>query len=558
MAVWPGSLARSAWRLWLWFIKPLPTEAEPSRLPLFSRERWLGYLPSLLVIVPVLGLVFAVHWMGFEGWPIRQNGDAGVYASQVWAVVFHHELAPFSYFYDHPPGAWLTMALYAFVTRAFQRDPTTLIVVREAMVCFHMISSALLFGLARRMHYRRGLAALAVLIFSLSPLGLQYQREAFIDNVMVMWLIAGLYFMASRRRDIPSAIAAGACFGMAILSKETALAMVPAMIVFFWLNTDPRKRVHRILAHYLPFAGMIGIYLVYAFGKHEFFVGRGHVSLVGTFKWQLVSRKPTGSLLDVHSQTFAMAMNWVHSDPVVLLACVALAPLALLTRRTFTFGFMVVCQIGTVCHNGYMPFAFVTLLYPLAGLVVAGVANNFWNGFAGRRRRDGHHPTKRTLPRWIPRTALYGVRLAVLTGIVGAVLLAFPRWQPQLAQAMEARPDLAVVQAVHYMETHVPRSKLVVTDNDSWTDLREAGFHPAPVDKLQLDPAVRRRLDHGWKDIAYVMSMKFSPSDCTTYSITAVAVDHSVVVAAFGHGASTIYIRKVNAKRPAVAGGWCN
>lgn len=57
----------------------------------------------------------------------------------------------------------------------------------------------------------------------------------------------------------------------------------------------------------IVYGGIVGLYPLLAIIKGELLPGAGHVSMVGEIFYQLASRQGTGSLLDVHSQTFAQA-----------------------------------------------------------------------------------------------------------------------------------------------------------------------------------------------------------------------------------------------------------
>jgi hypothetical protein len=527
-------------RFWSALTRPLPTPQPQPKPALLSRAWRELHLASTLVLVVVTTIAFWAHWKGFMGWPPRGNGDEGIYTSQAWAVQTLHALSPFAYFYDHPPAGWILMSGFTWLTSAFERSPTTLIATREFMVWVHLASSLFLFGLARRIGMKPTFAGLAVLLFSLSPLGLHYQRMAFLDNIVVLWLVAGLFFLASPRRSVASGVAAGICFSLAVLTKETVAPVVLAAVVFFWYYTDPRNRLVRAVCHY-GFYLIIASYLWYALNKNELLPGPGHVSLWGTFLWQIEERQPTGSLFDSHSQTFAMVANWAHTDPVVLLGGLFLMPLAFLDKRLRGIVVMALAHIALTFRNGYLPYAYVTLIFPLFALIIAGALNWCWEGWTERYAAR----SPRRLPAWVPRAATVCLRTGMLAGAVLAVYIITPIWQPTLHRATTAEPDLAVHQATAYVQTHIPNGAMVVTDNNSWTDIARLGLNPAPIDKLELDPAVRRKLIGGWRDIDYILSTKLTTSDEKTYPITAQAVRNSEVMHSFGSGESTLYLRRV-------------
>jgi 4-amino-4-deoxy-L-arabinose transferase-like glycosyltransferase len=397
------------------------------------------------------------------------------------------------------------MAAYIGVTGAFQRASTTVVAARESMLWTHMVSSVLLYGLARRLNFRRGFAALSVLLFSLSPVGLAYQRFAFLDNVVMMWLIAGLFWLASPHRSARSGLAAGFCFGMAFWAKETMIILTPALMLFFWDHTDPRNRKVRARAAFGLYLGLVFAYPLFAWLKSELFPGPGHVSLIDTFMWQVHGRTPTGSLLDAGSQTHRMAMEWLHGDPVILAAGVLLTPLAVLSKRLRAIALTMLIQVDRI-------------------------------------------------PTWLPRASTYALRTSLLIVLTAATVIAIPLVRPTLARAMSAPAYKEPQEAVAYTMRHVPKNAALVVDNYTFTDFALRGWWPLPLDKLELDPAVRQNRIHNWSDIDYILIGAMSESDKKSYPLTTTAVKNSKAIRSFTFGDDALTLRRVvKPKRRATA-----
>ena len=190
---------------------PVPTRRAlppPKRhwLRKWLRQHWL----SLLIVAGLLLVVGIVHAVGYDRFPGRINDDEGTYVAQAWAVQHWHSLAHYTYWYDHPPGGWITIAGYTWLTQAFERLPTAVSAGREFMVVVKLATAALLYLLARRPRFHR-LAAGAVLLFGLSPLAVPFQRMVFLDNLAVMWTLAALALAASPRRSLASSAGSAAC-----------------------------------------------------------------------------------------------------------------------------------------------------------------------------------------------------------------------------------------------------------------------------------------------------------------------------------------------------------
>jgi 4-amino-4-deoxy-L-arabinose transferase-like glycosyltransferase len=100
----------------------------------------------------------------------------------------------------------------------------------------------LLYLVALRLALRRVFAVFAVLLFGLSPLALHYQRMVLLDNIAVGWLLAAFALALTPARR-PSAYAfAGVCFGGAVLTKETFLLFLPALVLAIWQSSHGQTR----------------------------------------------------------------------------------------------------------------------------------------------------------------------------------------------------------------------------------------------------------------------------------------------------------------------------
>jgi Dolichyl-phosphate-mannose-protein mannosyltransferase len=189
-------------------------------------DHWisLAVLAGLLVIV---GL--ATSW-NLEGWPGRVDDDEGTYVAQAWAILYEHTLTHYPYWYDHPPLGWAQIALFAWVTDGFNHAVDAVFVGRHFMWLVTMISCVLVYALCRRLSMRRVTSAATVLLFGLSPLAQFFHRLVSLDNVETMWVLAALVAAASPRRSWRQAFLTGLCAAIAVLSKETALILLPVIV----------------------------------------------------------------------------------------------------------------------------------------------------------------------------------------------------------------------------------------------------------------------------------------------------------------------------------------
>ncbi|HKQ02151.1 MAG TPA: glycosyltransferase family 39 protein [Actinomycetes bacterium] len=519
--------------------RPIPLRAVPQLAPIrraalpppkrhwlrqWLRDHWL----SLLIVAGLLLAVGLVHAIGYDRYPARTTDDEGTYVSQAWAVLHWRTLAHYTYWYDHPPFGWITMASYMWVTDALRRLPTSVSAGREVMIWAKVISAAMMYLLARRLAFHRLAAAGAVLLFGLSPLGLEFQRMVFLDNLAVMWTLAALALAASPKRSLAASTGSAICFGFAVLTKETTAVLFPVLLLLLWQHSSPQTRRYRIPLFLTVLAGLTFTYPLYAMLKNELLEGPGHVSLIWAVKWQLFDRPPTGSVLDPTSDSYGILRSWLDLDPWLLLSGVVLTPVALLLRRVRAVAFGLGIQAVMMLRNGYLPYPYVIAMLPFAALVIAGVADQLGNG----PRAAGQ----------LSAVARRGGQLVVVALVAASVMVVGPQWRDGLHQAMTQDKSQPPKQAVAYVTAHIPRGSTLLVDDNIWTDLVRHGFDPNPVwfYKLDLDPVVRAKYKNGWRDIDYVVLRGLPPSTVRDLPLVAAAIKNSEVVASFGGGEITV------------------
>jgi hypothetical protein len=548
---------------------------------------------SIILLGLILVACGLVHGINLDGWPGRVNDDEGTYTAQAYAMQKWGHITHYTYWYDHPFGGWLLIAIYTTLTDGFARSPTAVTAARECMLWVHLASCVLLYMLGRRLGMRRTFAGLAVLLFSVSPLALWYQRMAFLDNIAVLWVLAALVCAVSPRRSIGAAIAAGVYMAFAFWSKETSLVLLPGVYLLLWQNRD-RRNWRFARRSFLGFLTCVcAIYLLYAATKNELFEGPGHVSLWWAIKWQLFNRPPSGSLFDPHSGTRGIAGAWLGIDPYLVSAGVCAALPLLLVRRLRPIAILLVMQVVFMFRNGYMPYAYVTALLPFAALCIAGGLDVVLPGRLQRRpgrpaaTTDPVPGTDITVPAQRPADTLPARRrratavpeqgpaamppAAIAVGLAvdderrrpGAIAVAAvralavalvvalglitipPNWQPKLHRALTANDSKPGYEATRWFIDHLPKRQVILTDDYIWTDLVEAGMDPIPIwfYKIDLDPAIKARAPHGWSDVDYIILGNLADSTMNDLPIVAEAIRHSTIVARFGNG--VIAIRKV-------------
>ena len=514
-------------------------------------RRLLGWVAShkasIAILVPVLVVVAVVHASGMAAAPQRSD-DEGTYVSQAWAILHLNTLAHYTYWYDHPPLGWILAAVYAAVTGAFDRAPNAVAAGREFLLFLQVVSSVLLYVLARRLELRRLAAAGAVLLFALSPLAVMFHRAVFLDNIATPFILAAFVLALSPARRLSAHAASGLCFGLAVLCKETSLLLLPALVWQLWQMTDRKTRPYSfaVAGSFLVLSGMF--YLLFAALRGELLPGPGHVSLFDGVVFQLFTRDGGGSALDPSSGSHQTITSWLWWDHWLLLASLALLPAGLLIRRIRPLAVGLAFLVVMSLRPGYLPIPFVICLLPLAALVVAAVADAIWAPDSSARRARPLTGIRRAA-----RGAWHAVRSgAVIAAVVAAAVVVGPDWYRMDRDLMTIDNDRPLTQAERWIEDNVPSDSPILVDDAIWVDLVRDGRPASRVVwfwKLDRDPEIRARYPDGWRNFDYVVSTIAVRLSLEQLPEISAAINNGKVVASFGEGGDQVQVLRVQPDR---------
>jgi hypothetical protein len=556
----------------------------PERPPALRRRvlrRAGGWLRAnrvdLAIIVVLTALGAAVHIVGMDSTPARFD-DEGSYTAYAYAVQNWHTLGHYTYWYAHPPLGWLQIAGWTWATDGFDRAPYAVAAAREFMLVCKLLSIVLLYLLARRVGMSRAGGVLGVALFAFSPLSVYFTRAALLDNIVTPWLLASFFFAASPRRSLRGAVASGVCLAGAVLTKETALLYLPAVVLLLWQHTDRRTRRFSFGLFGAIFLLICVGYPVYALLKNELLIGPGHVSLEWAVRWQLFDRTGSGSIFDSASTAHAVVRSWLDQDSwLPRLALVSAVP-ALLVRRTRAVAFAFVIQVVQLTRGGYLPYPYVIAMIPFAALTIAGLADWAFDVGLGPRREAAEPPAARwrralaapvvllrRIPR-PPRVVLRGKQVAVAALVAYLVIAVGHAWSYPLRDLRTQDRDAGKAQALAWLEAYTANSQYLVVDDSFWVDLVRAGHprdHVIWFTKLDVDKDVRIPGDHQWAGISYVVldhqddlsvhlqnDGKPSKDTLAQFPTLGKALRYSRTVATFGTGLDSVTIRAVD---PALA-----
>ena len=524
--------------------QPAPTTGSTPRTTPPRRLR--SSRPDLILCGLLLVAILVVQGWNIADYPTLSD-DEGTYLAQAWSVQQGTGLAHYTYWYDHPPLGWIQIALLTWIPAHISPSLMTVGSMRVAMLLVSAVSAVLVYVLARRLSLPRWAAGLAMVLFGLSPLSVVLQREIFLDNIAVMWTLLAFCLAASPSRHLWHHFGAGLAAAAAVLTKETMLVILPALMVTMWRHShrDTRKFA---LTGAVTACVLIGLsYPLFALLKGELLPGGGHVSLWDGVTYQM-SRPGSGFILDPGTGSYGVLQSWLYYDRVLPLGGLAGALLLLViwrwsvTARALAGPALTVGILALVAlrPSGYLPAMYVIQALPFLAIVLAGGAASIAHGVLRRWRTEAEN-------RYVTagRYTLAGV-LALAAGAY-----AVPHWYDGDRTAVTADANAPYRAASSWLKTEVknPEDTRVLVDDALWLDLVHDGYRPGLgviwFYKADLDPAVTKTMPRGWRDLDYVVASPTVRRDAVDLPNVKAAMQHSKPVATFGTGADRIEIRQI-------------
>ncbi|MFD9013928.1 ArnT family glycosyltransferase, partial [Streptomyces sp. NPDC059552] len=342
--------------------------------------RFRSSRPDLLLCGALLLVIVLVQGWNITDFPTLSD-DEGTYLAQAWAVQQGDGLAHYTYWYDHPPLGWIQLAGLTYLPSLFVPESMTVASMRCAMLAVSAASAVLLYVLARRLWLPRWAAGLAMALFGLSPLSVVLQREIFLDNLAVMWMLLAFCLAASPSRHLWHHFGSGLAAATAVLTKETMLVVLPALLVTMWRHSHRDTRKFAVTGA-ITACVLIGLsYPLYALLNGELLPGAGHVSLIDGITYQM-GREGSGFILTPGSGSNGVLRSWLYYDTVLPLGGLAGAVLLLATvLRSVTARALagpalaaVILAVVALRPSGYLPAMYVIQALPFLALVLAGGA----------------------------------------------------------------------------------------------------------------------------------------------------------------------------------------
>ncbi|MEW1820631.1 glycosyltransferase family 39 protein [Arthrobacter sp. NPDC080031] len=461
--------------------------------------------------------------------------DEGTYTAQAISTT-QGSLAPYTYWYDHPPLGWIQLGALAWIQRLFGFDSGTEIGnMRYVMSIFFVVNSVLIFLIARRLRIRMAFSLLAVALGCLSPLSLVLGRQVFLDNIGTPWLLLAFYLALSPRLSLWLHVGAGLCFAVAVLSKETLAIFGPALLIALLHRSQWRTRAFSLVGFLTVGALTLSFYPLVALLRGELLAGAGHVSLQDALVYQFFSRSGSGNLWEQGSGRAQLVDGWMYYDKYLIVAGLVAAVIALFRQRSrWLSAGIALFVLPVVLGTGYLPTMYVIAAIPLLVLAIAMAADILWS--AARRVGPSGSVLRRTVS---------GLTAASMVG--GLLVMALPQWFEQDATLLASQNNSDWYLALEWTKTNVPRSETVLTPYSMWQDLRSSGWNGPwqviALEKMDLDSAVAVHHPHGWQEVQWVIEGPTVKPNIKFLNLTnaGLTLDHSRIVQSFG----AWHIRKV-------------
>jgi endo-1,4-beta-D-glucanase Y/4-amino-4-deoxy-L-arabinose transferase-like glycosyltransferase len=451
------------------------------------------------VVLLVVSLLVAggLHGFNMLYYPYFES-DEGTYLSQAASVAQDGQLAPYTYWYDHPPLGWLTIAA---VTTLWGGDwnlfGSPLYTARFVMFLLHLIQVALLYFIVTRVTRSPWLGFTATLLFAVTPLATYFQRRILLDNLMVTWLMLSIAILYVREIKMRHVIMSGVFFGCAVLTKITAVMFGPAFLYLLIAANWNIHRGFRTLGWLITSIGIFSTWILYSIIKTEFLPSPTgeKVSLLGGILFQLTRESGT-HFWEQGSSIRTNMESWLVLDEMALYMVVA---------------GVIAAIVLTVFEKRYRFFGIATILYVLF-LIRGGIVFNFYIlpllPFIAISIVASMELVYRTVPAKFTGKKLISTLFLVL--FIGSFIAFFI---PGIHRYLTVDETTNQMEALRWIKNNLPEDAFILMDVYGMTELRDPNFVNEKIFrnadwyfKVSKDPAIRfEKYRDDWRNFDYVL-----------------------------------------------------
>lgn len=495
--------------------------------------RWLFRYRDVFLVLAVLVFAGLTHGWNMTHFPYFENDEAA-YFSQAWSFLSQGKLAPYTYWYDHAPFGWIFTSGWIAVTGGLFRFGFSLNSARVFMLLIHLASTFLLYRAAKKITNSSMAAVLTIVLFSISPLAVYFQRRLLLDNLMTFWLLLSLDFILYAKQRFWFFLLSALFFGLATLSKENGIFFLPVFFVLVLTQSHPAQRL-LVGFQWLATAGMvIAFYPLYAILNQELFPSgtllggvNPHVSLLQTLRAQ-ASRGTGLPFWNTDSDFLYNYVAWLNRDMYFIvggtLAFLIQAIVAIWHKPSRVIFFLTLSMLAFLMSGKLVINFYVIPLIPLFALCMSYTVALFINLISWRKK------------------LIQAILFLLVLASVGRHYA-----QNISVQGMFKNDETTdQVLAIDWVKSHVPADSHIVMDYYGNLDLKNARFAGDPVFpnadwywKVDFDPDIReKKLHNNSKNIDYILMTPQLFSDVHGYSftkpLTQDALKNSSEVAYFG------------------------
>ncbi len=443
------------------------------------------FIPFLIFLVTVL-----LRSINLFGYPYFEN-DEGVYTSQGWWLINFGKLAPYTYWYDHSPFGWLLIGLWQKLTGGPFTFGFSIFSIRIFMTLIAGLVNVFVYRLILLLTKNKKSAIFGCLVLAISPLAITYQRRILLDNLEIFWFLISLWFLFKAKSRLSFLWLSGIFFGFSVLSKESAIFLLPVMLYGVWLKSSKENRRFGILVWFLTTTFIIGLFPLLALIKGEFFPtgwfdNQQHVSLIETIKFQM--GRGTERKAWEEGSIFRIQLNsWFKGDFLIM----ALGFWSILVNLFFYWK-----------HKNKRLIILSTIFYFLF-LARGGLVLDFYI---------------------IPLLILFSLNIGLSFNLIEQkflkknpktiiILLICFFFIFQKPEIYTSKPTKKQLEAVSYIQKNLDSQDFIVIDNFAFTDFRlskkeddKKFFNTEWFWKVETDPEIREgKLKNEWQNIDYIL-----------------------------------------------------
>jgi len=451
---------------------------------------------TTLLLVLLLIISGVAHAYNMFHFPYYDN-DEGTYMSQAWSLLTQGQVEPYTYWYDHAPAGWMFLALWTFLSGGFFTFGVSVNSGRVFMLLLHLASTFFLFKITKKVSGRNLAAAIAVIFFALSPLGIYYQRRVLLDNIMVFWTLFSVFLLTNTSSKLRYIALSALTFGIAVLSKENAVFFAPAFLYIIYTKFSKHHKIFAFVQWLMISAVVVSLYFIYAILRNEFFpVGfmgnnTAHVSLLTTLQEQ-ASRGSNLPFWNTSSDFYSAWQAWLVKDPFFVITGTIASGITIalsIWKKSFRIPAFLIGFLWLFFLRGKLIIDFYIIpLLPLWGMCIGLVAEFVLNKL-----------TQKAKYLYIPLSFL------LIAGI-GTYY-----YFHQIGQYThdETTPE---INAITWIKNNLPADTNIIIDDYMFVDLHAQRFPGDKVFpnavwawKVEDDPAIKlKETDKNWTQTVYI------------------------------------------------------